>query len=111
MHHNAEEILIFEEGGATVIVGNQRAAAGPRSIVYIPRDTWISATNNSSKDIHTVAVFSRQGFEQYMRAIGVKEGQPLVPIGPEELTRLRDQGHATYWDSSKGPYPPGVAHP
>jgi mannose-6-phosphate isomerase-like protein (cupin superfamily) len=68
-HHNAEEILIFEEGGATVIVGDKRAVAGPRSIVFIPRDTWISATNTGAQDIHLFAVFSRQGFERYLRAL------------------------------------------
>jgi mannose-6-phosphate isomerase-like protein (cupin superfamily) len=72
-HDNAEEILIFEEGGATVMVGDKRAVAGPRSIVFIPRDTWISATNTGAKDIHLVAVFSRQGFERYMRAISVEQ--------------------------------------
>ncbi len=51
-HNNAEEILFIEEGGATVIVGDQRAVAGPRSIVFIPRDTWISATNTGKQDIH-----------------------------------------------------------
>src|SRR5229473_8452348 len=81
-HDNAEEILFVEEGGATVIVGDQRAVAGPRSIVFIPRDTWISATNTGAKEIHMIAVFSRQGFEHYMRAISVKQGQPITPVSP-----------------------------
>ncbi len=110
-HDNAEEILISEEGGATVIVGDQRAVAGPRSIVFIPRDTWISATNTGAKEIHMIAVFSRRGFEHYMRAISVKQGQPITPVSPEELPRLRALGHSMYWDTSKGAYPPGVAHP
>ncbi len=110
-HDNAEEILISEEGGATVIVGDQRAVAGPRSLVFIPRDTWISATNKSAKDIHMIAVFSRQGFERYLRAISVKQGQPVTPVSPDQLPRLRALGHSMYWDTSKGPYPPGVAHP
>lgn len=110
-HDNAEEILIFEEGGATVMVGDKRAVAGPRSIVFIPRDTWISATNTGKQDIHLIAVWSRQGFERYMRAISVKQGEPVTPLSPDELPRLRALGHATYWDTSKGPYPPGVAHP
>jgi mannose-6-phosphate isomerase-like protein (cupin superfamily) len=110
-HDNAEEILIFEEGGATVMVGDKRAVAGPRSIVFIPRDTWISATNTGAKDVHLVAVFSRQGFERYMRAISVKQGQPVTPLSPDELPRLRALGHSMYWDTSKGPYPPGIAHP
>src|SRR6266849_3944136 len=110
-HDNAEEILISEEGGATVIVGDQRAVAGPRSIVFIPRDTWISATNTGKQDIHLLALFSRHGYEQYMRALGVKQGEPMNPLSPDELTRLRALGHSMYWDTSKGPYPPGVAHP
>ena len=44
-HHNSEEVVIFEEGGATVTVGNKRGVAGPHSIVFIPRETWVSVTN------------------------------------------------------------------
>jgi mannose-6-phosphate isomerase-like protein (cupin superfamily) len=109
-HENAEELLIFQEPGASVIVGDKAGVAGPQSIVFIPCDTWISATNTSGKDLHTLAIFSRHGFESYMRAIAVKAGQPLTPLTQEELTRLRTAGHAVYWDSAKGPYPPGVAH-
>jgi quercetin dioxygenase-like cupin family protein len=110
-HQNAEELLFLEEGGAAVVVGDKRDVAGPRSIVFIPRDTWISATNTSKQDIHLVAVFSRQGFDRYMRAIGAKPGAPLVSVSPADLPRLRALGHATYWDTSKGPYPPGIPKP
>lgn len=110
-HENAEELLLLEEGGATVMVGDKWAATGPRSIVFIPRDTWISATNTSKQDIHVVAIFSRQGFERYMRAIGATPGAPISAVSPSELPRLRALGHATYWDTAQGRYPPGVAHP
>jgi quercetin dioxygenase-like cupin family protein len=110
-HANAEELLIFQEPGAEVMVGDKRGMAGAQSVIFIPRDTWISATNTSRNDIHTLAIFSRHGFESYMRAIGVKLGEPLTPLNQEELTRLRTAGHAMYWDTSKGRYPPGVAHP
>jgi mannose-6-phosphate isomerase-like protein (cupin superfamily) len=110
-HENAEEILILEEGGATVVVGDQKAVAGPRTIVYIPRNTWISAKNTSDHDIHLIAVFSRLGFDQYMRAISAKPGEPLTPLTQDDLTRLRAMGHATYWDPAQGPAPPGVPTP
>ena len=110
-HHNAEEILLFEEAGAKVIVGNKSGNASSHSLVFIPRNTWISATNTSSAPIHLLAIFSRHGFEAYMRAISAKPGEPLKPLSQEELTRLRTLGHATYWDTSMGPYPPGVARP
>ena len=83
-HDNAEEILILEEGGAEVMVGDKRAVAGPRSIVFIPRNTWASATNTSGRDIHIVAVFSRHGFEDYMRAISVRPGEPLAADQPRK---------------------------
>lgn len=110
-HENAEELLVFQEAGAAVIVGNKSGLAGSKSIVFIPRDTWISATNKGRNDVHLLAVFSRHGFESYMRSIGAKPGEPLVPLHQDELTRLRALGHAVYWDASKGAYPPGVAHP
>lgn len=110
-HENAEELLIFQERGAMVTVGTKRGIAGAHSIVFIPRDTWISATNTGDKELHALAIFSRHGFEKYMRAIGVRPGEPLNPFSQDELTRLRSSGHAVYWDTSKGPYPPGVAHP
>ncbi len=109
-HENAEEILLFDDGSATVTVGDKRAVAGPRSMVFIPRDTWISATNTGGKDILAWAIFSRHGFETYMRSISAKPGQPLMPLNQDELTRLRTLGHAVYWDNTKGPYPPGVSH-
>jgi quercetin dioxygenase-like cupin family protein len=110
-HNNAEEILIVENGNATVIVGNKRAVAAAHSIVFIPRDTWISATNTGAEDIHLVSVFSRHGFERYLRSISVKPGETAKPVPADQLPRLRALGHSMYWDTSKGPYPPGVAHP
>jgi len=102
--------FLFEDSGASVVVGNQAGKAGAHSLVFIPRDTWISATNNSASPIHVLAIFSRHGFETYMRAISARPGELLQPLSQGELTRLRSLGHATYWDTSKGPYPPGVAH-
>ena len=108
-HHNAEEVLILEEAGATVTVGDKRAVAGPHSIVFIPRETWVLVTNTGSGPIHLYALFSRQGFEEYLRARSVHPGQPLTPLTAKELHRAQEQGHSTYWDDSKRPYPPRVA--
>jgi quercetin dioxygenase-like cupin family protein len=110
-HENAEELLIFQDQGATVTVGAKRGFAGAESLVFIPRDTWISAVNTSERDVHLLAIFSHHGFEDYMRAISVKPGEAMLPITPDDLMRLRSSAHAVYWDTSKGAYPPGVAHP
>jgi mannose-6-phosphate isomerase-like protein (cupin superfamily) len=110
-HHNSEEVVILEEGGATVTVGDKRAVAGPHSIVFIPRETWVSVENTGNSPIHLYGIFSRQGFENFLRARSVRPGEPLIPLTPEEVRRAADGGHVTPWDTSKGPYPPGVPHP
>ena len=110
-HHNAEEVLLLEEGGAMVTAGNKRAYAGPHSIVFIPRNTWVSVTNNGKERIHITAIFSRLGFERSMRARSVRPGEPLKPITAEEFRRSAELGQAMFWDTSKGPHPPGVPTP
>lgn len=110
-HHNSEEVVILEEGGATVTVGDKRSVTGSHAIVFIPRETWVSVANTSNNPIHLYALFSHQGFENFLRARSVRPGEPLTPLTPEELRRSIEEGHFTPWDTSKGPYPPGVPHP
>jgi len=88
LHHNSEEVVILEEGGATVTVGDKRAVAGPHSVVFIPRETWVSITNTGTTPIHLYALFSRQGFENFLRARSVRPGEPLTPLTPEEVRRV-----------------------
>ncbi|MGB8476274.1 MAG: cupin domain-containing protein [Candidatus Acidiferrum sp.] len=107
-HDNAEQALILEEGGATVSAGDKRAEAGPHSIVFVPRNTWMSITNTGSNPIHLYAVFSRQGFENFLRARSARPGESLTPLTPEEVHRAEVAGYFTPWDTAKGPYPPGV---
>jgi mannose-6-phosphate isomerase-like protein (cupin superfamily) len=109
-HHNSEEVVIMEEGGATVTVGDKRAVTGPHAIVFIPRETWVSIENTGHTPIHLYALFSRQGFENFLRARSVRPGEPLTPLSPEEVRRAAEEGHVTPWDTSKGAYPPGVPH-
>src|SRR5260370_26122639 len=77
-HHNAEEVLILEEGGATVTVGDKRALAGPHAVVFIPRETWVSVTNTGDHPIHLYALFSRPCFEEDLPAPSVPPGDPLT---------------------------------
>jgi len=100
-HHNAEEVVILEEGGATVVVGDKRAIAGPRSIVFIPRDTWVSLANASKVPIHAYFLFSRPGFENFIRGRSVHPGEPLKPLTPEEI-----DGYiaSNQWEGKAGGY-------
>ena len=57
-----------EEGGATVIVGDKRAVAGPRSIVFIPRDTWISTANTGKSMLNRIWVLRFPQWVVWIRA-------------------------------------------
>lgn len=103
-----KQVLILEAVGTTVTAGDKRGVAGPRSIVFIPRETWVSITNTGDKPIRGYYLFSRQGFENFLRARSVRPGEPLTP---EEVRREAEDGHVMPWDTSKGPYPPGAPQP
>src|SRR5208283_6158756 len=52
--------------------------------IFIPANTWISATNTGKETIHLVFVFSAPGFNDFMRAESVPEGERVVPLTKAE---------------------------
>ena len=110
-HDGCEEVMLVEEGGVTITVGMDRKEAGPRALAFMPKGVWHSATNTSNHPVHITSIYSGHDFDYYLRSISVAPGTPVVPIDPKDLPRLRAMGHATYWDTNLGPFPPGVAHP
>ena len=110
-HDTCEEVMLIEEGGVTVTVGMERAEAGPRGMAFMPQGVWHSAINASNHPVHITSLYSGHDFSRYMRAISVAPGQPIEPIDASQLSKLRAMGHATYWDTRLGPFPPGVARP
>ena len=110
-HDTCEEVMLVEEGGVTITVAVERSETGPRSMAFMPQGVWHAAINASQHPVHLTSIYSGQDFAAYPRAISVRPGQPIVPINPDQLSTLRALGHATYWDSRLGAFPPGVAHP
>lgn len=110
-HDSCEEVMLVEEGGVTITVGMERSETGPRSMAFMPQGVWHSATNTSTHPAHLTSIYSGQDFDPYLRAISVRPGQTIIPIGPDQLPRLRALGHATYWDTRLGAFPPGVVRP
>jgi quercetin dioxygenase-like cupin family protein len=88
-HPEAEEILILETGRTRVHLGDVTKEAGPGATVFIPADTWISAEVIGDEPVRLKAIFSEPGFEEYMRAISVREGEPNRPITQAELESIR----------------------
>lgn len=88
-HPEFEEILILQTGHCRVHLGDITREVGPGASVLIPPDTWISVDVIGNEAVSLIAIFSEPGFEQYMRAISVPEGETSTPISKPELDAIR----------------------
>jgi hypothetical protein len=54
------------------------------STVFIPANTWVSVANIGTDVISLAFAFSSPGFEEFMRAESVREGETIVPVPQSE---------------------------
>jgi quercetin dioxygenase-like cupin family protein len=88
-HPNAEEILFIHSGTGRAWLNGRESKLVPGSTVFMPRNTHVRLTNDGSKPIALLAIFSRHGFDDYLRDISVKEGQVAPPMTVKELQAIR----------------------
>jgi hypothetical protein len=66
--------------------------------VFAPANTWIEVTNIGTDAIHGVFVFSAPGFDDFMRAESVPEGQKIAPLTKAEDAQIMKQhAHAVIY--------------
>ena len=87
-HPGADEILFLQNGSARVSLGDRTREVHGGATVFIPENTWISVTNIGTDAISIVAVFSAPGFDDYMRAESVPEGQKITPLTKAEDAQI-----------------------
>jgi len=88
-HHHMEEIVIVQSGDVVARIGNQQREVGAGAIAFGPPNTWM-CFENVGKDVARVLwIFSRPGFEVYVRATSVPSGEPVVPPSSEEMDQIR----------------------
>jgi mannose-6-phosphate isomerase-like protein (cupin superfamily) len=90
-HLVADEILFIHRGSGVVSLGGRESPVSAGATVYIPRNVSISARNTGSEPLGVAFIFSKPGFEELMRDNSVLEGQPVIPITPEERERIRQK--------------------
>ena len=97
-HPGSDEILFLETGTARVHLGDSVREVRGGSTVFIPADTWISVSNIGSDVISLAFVFSAPGFEDFMRAASVREGEKNVPVPKDEDDEIqRKHSHAVIY--------------
>ena len=97
-HLMSDEILFVHHGIGVATLGDIETPVRTGGTVYIPRNTRISFRNTGPDSLGLVFIFSHPGFEQYLRATSSPTGTKIVPMTPDELTRIRraNQWHTEY---------------
>jgi quercetin dioxygenase-like cupin family protein len=90
-HPGADEIIFLQTGPARVHLGDTVRDVHSGATVFIPVDTWISVSNIGTDAISFVALFSAPGFEGFMRAGSVREGEKNVPLSKAEDEAIQNQ--------------------
>lgn len=83
-HPGSDEILFLQNGPARVRLGDKVKDVHGGATVFIPAGTWISVVNTGKEPLHVVFIFSAPGFEEFMRAESVPQGQKVVPLSKAE---------------------------
>jgi quercetin dioxygenase-like cupin family protein len=92
-HPGADEILYLQTGTVRVHLGDATRDVHTGATIFIPANTWISATNIGSDAVSFVCVFSAPGFEQFMRETSVREGEKNVALTQAENDEM-EKKHA-----------------
>src|SRR5262252_9797682 len=97
-HPGADEIIFLQNGHARVSLGDRVKEVHAGATVFAPADTWIEVTNLGTDAIHGVFVFSAPGFDDFMRAESVPEGQEITPLTKAEDAQIMKQhAHAVIY--------------
>jgi quercetin dioxygenase-like cupin family protein len=87
-HPGADEILFLRTGTARVQLGDSVRDVHAGATVFIPANTWISIDNVGNDGIRLVTIFSAPGFEDFMRAGSVREGDKNAPLSSIENDQI-----------------------
>src|SRR5262245_1647727 len=88
-HPHSEEVLFIHAGTGTAWLDGKQATIGAGSIIFMPPNTGVRLTNDGKQPISLVAIFSRPGFDKYLRDISVPAGDAAEPLTADELTAIR----------------------
>ena len=97
-HQQADEIIFVHRGAGVVELGTDTVAFAAGATIYVPKQVRIAVRNTGREPVTIAFVFSKPGFEQYLRDTSVPEGQPVPPLSIAERTaiRARHQWHTVY---------------
>ena len=93
--HDTEEVILLQRGEATAIVGDKRKQVTTGATIYVPEGTWHGLENSSGDPVSVMGIFVTPGYDKYLRATSVPEGQAVKSLSTEETVAIRLQFRGT----------------
>jgi quercetin dioxygenase-like cupin family protein len=88
-HSHCDEVVLVLKGTGMASLGEKRREVSAGAMLFIPEDEWVGLENTSQETIRVVFIFSELGYDKYLRATSVPEGQAVKPFTPTELAEVR----------------------
>lgn len=101
-HLVADEILFVHRGSGTASLNGRKAHVSAGATIYVPRNVTVGLVNDGTEPLGITFTFSKPGFEELMRDNSVLEGQPVIPMSPEERAKIQAKHR---WHTISGPPP------
>lgn len=70
-------------------LGNSVRVVHAGATVFIPANMWVSVDNIGTDAVTLISIFSAPGFEDFMRAESVREGEKNVPVTKAEDAKIQ----------------------
>jgi quercetin dioxygenase-like cupin family protein len=88
-HPHSDEIIFIHGGTGLASLAGRQATVAAGATIYMPRNAVVGLRNTGTEPLRIVAIFSQPGYEEYLRAISVPEGETPKPLTIEELSAIR----------------------
>jgi len=97
-HPGSDEIIFLQNGRARVSLGDKAREVHGGATLFAPANTWIEVTNIGPDTIHGAFVFSAPGFDDFMRAESVPDGQKVTALSKTEDAKImKEHTHAVIY--------------
>ena len=93
-HLQEDEIIMIHSGTARVQLGREHYTATAGGTVYIPQGTCVAVVNIGPDTLVNFFIFSSPGFEQVLRDVSSRVGEPMKIVTPADRATAFHRGHA-----------------
>jgi quercetin dioxygenase-like cupin family protein len=90
-HAYGDELVIILRGTGAATLGAARRVVTPGALLFIPRDERVGLENTGQEPMRVAFIFPALGYDRYLQATSVPEGETVVPFTPRELAEVRQK--------------------